>query len=134
VKGNKVIRFYLDSRSGMSPYLQLVHQVRRAVLLGLLKEGDQLPTVKAVVATLAINPNTVSKAYRELEYQGLVIARSGVGTFVTTSVESTFVSVHEVLQQQLVRWIADAREADLSDETIEAIFGDYLRATSPASA
>jgi GntR family transcriptional regulator len=118
----------------MSPYLQLVHQVRRAVLLGFLKEGDQLPTVKSVVANLAINPNTVSKAYRELEYQGLVIARSGVGTFVTSSVESAFVSSHGPLQKQLLHWISDARDAGLSDETIEAIFGDYLRATSAANA
>jgi GntR family transcriptional regulator len=118
----------------MSPYLQLVHQVRRAVLLGLLQEGDQLPTVKSVVATLAINPNTVSKAYRELEYQGLVIARSGVGTFVTRSVESTFVSSHKSLQQKLVRWISDARDAGLNDEIIEAIFGDYLRATAAVNA
>jgi GntR family transcriptional regulator len=129
-----LIKFYLDSRSGMSPYLQLVHQVRRAVLLGLLQEGDQLPTVKSVVNTLAINPNTVSKAYRELEHQGLVIARSGVGTFVTRSVQSTFVSSHLSLRQELLRWISDARDAGLSDETIEAIFGDYLRATSAVSA
>ena len=59
-----MIEFSLDARSGVSPYLQLVHQVRRALRLGLLSEGDQLPTVKDVVASLAINPNTVLKAYR----------------------------------------------------------------------
>jgi len=80
-----MIEFSLDSHSGVSPYLQVVHQVRRALRLGLLEEGDQLPTVKDVVATLAINPNTVLKAYRELERDGLVSARPGVGTFVTRS-------------------------------------------------
>jgi GntR family transcriptional regulator len=71
-----VIEFHLDSRSGVSPYLQIVHQVRQALRLGLLLEGDQLPTVKDVVARLAINPNTVLKAYRELEHAGLVAARN----------------------------------------------------------
>src|SRR5260370_650377 len=81
-----MIEFHLDGRSGVSPYQQLVQQVRRALRLGLLSEGDQLPTVKDVVAHLAINPNTVSKAYRELELEGLVAARPGVGTFVTLAV------------------------------------------------
>ena len=78
-----MIEFHLDSRSGVSPYQQVVQQVRHALRLGLLDEGDQLPTVKEVVARLAINPNTVLKAYRELEYEGLVAARPGIGTFVT---------------------------------------------------
>ena len=64
----------------MAPYLQLVRQVRQALRLGLLAEGDQLPTVKEVVAKVAINPNTVLKAYRELELEGLVAARQlGLG-------------------------------------------------------
>ena len=78
-----MIEFHLDARSGVAPYMQLIHQVRHALRLDLLREGDRLPTVKDVAAGLAINPNTVLKAYRELEYQGLVAARPGVGTFVT---------------------------------------------------
>ena len=85
MEGSFVIEFHLDSRSGVSPYMQIVQQVRHALRLGLLREGDQLPTVKEVVARLAINPNTVLKAYRELEHAGLVAARPGVGTFVTGS-------------------------------------------------
>jgi GntR family transcriptional regulator len=65
-----MIECHLDGRSGLSPYLQLVRQVWQALRLGLLREGDQLPTVKEVVAGLAINPNTVLKAYRELEHEG----------------------------------------------------------------
>ena len=72
-----MIEFHLDARSGVAPYRQLIHQVRQALRLGLLREGDQLPKVKDVVAGLAINPNTVLKAYRELEYEGLVAARPG---------------------------------------------------------
>ena len=80
-----MIEFHLDTRSGVSAYQQLVQQVRRALRLGLLSVGDQLPTVKDVVGQLAINPNTVLKAYRELEHAGLVAARPGLGTFVTAT-------------------------------------------------
>jgi GntR family transcriptional regulator len=121
-----MIKFYLDSRSGVAPYLQLIAQVRRAILRGFLVEGDQLPTVKSVVATLAINPNTVSKAYRELEYQGLVTARSGVGTFVAQSAESTSVPTHQSLREEFANSIAGARDVGLTDDTIEAIFSDCL--------
>ena len=82
-----MIEFHLDARSGVAPYRQLIHQVRHALRLGLLREGDQLPKVKDVVAGLAINPNTVLKAYRELEYEGLVAARPGIGTFVTGTLD-----------------------------------------------
>ena len=77
------IEFRLDPASGVPTYLQLVHQVKQAVRLGIIGPGDQLPTVKEVVSRLAINPNTVLKAYRELEHAGLVAPRPGVGTFVT---------------------------------------------------
>ena len=83
-----MIIFHLDQRSGVPTYLQLVQQVRQAVRLGILRPGDQLPTVKEVVGTLAINPNTVLKAYRELDHEGLVAARRGVGTFVADELPS----------------------------------------------
>ena len=87
-----MIEFHLDARSGVAPYLQLIHQVRQALRLGLLDPGDQLPTVKDVVAMVTINPNTVLKAYRELEHEGLVAARPGVGTFVTGSLSGASLS------------------------------------------
>src|SRR4029077_19600857 len=76
------IEFRLDPASGVPTYLQLVRQVEDALLLGYLLPGDQLPTVRDVVADLAINPNTVLKAYRELEHKGLASGRPGQGTFV----------------------------------------------------
>ena len=117
-----MIEFHLDGRSGVSPYLQLVHQVRRALRLGLLREGDQLPTVKDVVAELAINPNTVLKAYRELEHEGLVAARQGVGTFVTKTLTDNTLAAHGPLRQSLEQWLAKARRAGLDEESIEALF------------
>jgi DNA-binding transcriptional regulator YhcF (GntR family) len=122
-----MIEFSLDSRSGVSPYLQVVHQVRQALRLGLLHEGDQLPTVKDVVARLAINPNTVLKAYRELERDGLVAARPGVGTFVTRSLVDASHAAHEPLRRELRRWLAKARLAGLDDESIEALFASTFR-------
>jgi GntR family transcriptional regulator len=122
-----VIEFHLDSRSGVSPYLQLVQQVRSALRLGLLLEGDQLPTVKDVVTQLAINPNTVLKAYRELEHDGLVSARPGVGTFVTRSLSDGSLAAHGPLRRDLVRWLTKARLAGLDEESIEALFRDTFR-------
>src|SRR3954454_294281 len=103
-----LIAFHLDAGSGVSPYMQLVRQVRHALRLGLLHEGDQLPTVKEVVAQLAINPNTVLKAYRELEHEGLVAPRAGVGTFVTRTLTDASLAAHGALREDLRRWITKA--------------------------
>jgi GntR family transcriptional regulator len=119
-----MIEFRLDTGSGVSPYLQIVQQVRRALRLGLLHEGDQLPTVKEVVARVAINPNTVLKAYRELEHDGLVAARPGIGTFVTKTLADPSLAAHGPLRAELGRWLAKARRAGLDDESIEALFRD----------
>lgn len=125
-----VIEFYLDAKSGLSPYQQLVQQVRHALRLGILREGDQLPTLKEVVAQLAINANTVLKAYRELEHEGLVAARPGVGTFVTATLTDTSLAAHGPLRLDLQRWLAKARRAGLDDESIEALFMTTFRTTS----
>jgi len=122
-----VIEFHLDARSGVAPYLQLIHQVRHALRLDLLREGDRLPTVKEVAAGLAINPNTVLKAYRELEYQGLVAARPGVGTFVTGTLSGASLAAHAPLRRDLRRWLDKARKAGLDDESIEALFLSTFR-------
>jgi len=129
-----MIEFHLNSRSGVAPYLQLIQQVRHALRLGVLNEGDKLPAVKEVVAQVAINPNTVSKAYRELEYEGLVAARPGLGTFVTRTLVDGSVAQHEPLRQNLERWLSEAREAGLDDESIEALIASTLRAFAEARA
>jgi len=126
--GEAVIEFHLDARSGVAPYQQLIQQVRHALRLGLLKEGDRLPTVKDVVARIAINPNTVLKAYRELEFEGLVQPRPGLGTFVTRTLgDDDALAAHEPLRQDLEAWLAKARAAGLDDESIEALFVNTFR-------
>jgi len=121
-----VIQFHLDSGSGLSPYQQVVQQVRHALRLGLLREGDQLPKVKDVVAQLAINPNTVLKAYRELELSGLVEARQGSGTFVKAGLGSTSPEVMAALRARLAVWVREAREAGLDAEDIDALVRSVL--------
>jgi GntR family transcriptional regulator len=123
-----VIEFRLDSTLGVSPYRQLVHQVRQALRLGLLHEGDQLPTVKEVVAKIAINPNTVLKAYRELEFEGLAEGRPGVGTFITRSLADSSLAAHAALRTELGRWLTKARQAGLDDDSIAALFESTFRA------
>jgi len=122
-----LIEFYVDPRSGVAAYVQLVQQVRQALRLGLLAEGDQLPTVKEVAARVAINPNTVLRAYRELEHQGLVAPKPGVGTFVTGSLADASVLAHGPLREELRTWLASARSAGLTDEGIEALFINTFR-------
>ncbi len=125
-----MIEFHLDTHSGLAPYLQLVQQVQRALRLGLLAEGDQLPTVRDVVARLAINPNTVLKAYRELEHLGLAAPRAGIGTFVTRTMTDTSPAVLRPLRRELERWLAKARQAGLDDESVEALVWDTLHSST----
>ncbi len=125
-----MIEFHLDTRSGVPPYQQIVKQVRHALRLGILDVGDQLPTVKKVVARLAINPNTVLKAYKELEHLGLVAARPGIGTFVTKTLRDDSLAAHGPLRQSLQRWLAQARRAGLDEESIEALFRDVVQSSS----
>ena len=122
-----MIEYRLDTRSGLAPYLQLVQQTKDALRLGLLHRGDQLPTVKEVVATIAINPNTVLKAYRELERDGLVEGRPGVGTFILKTLGGPRLADNPQLRRRLTRWVTDAREAGLDEESISALFDATLR-------
>ena|SRR5690242_9156697 len=121
-----MIAYRLDTRSGLPPYLQIVQQTKDALRLGLLRPGDRLPTVKEVVTSIAINPNTVLKAYRELVHEGLVEGRPGIGTFVLKSLGGPH-NDHPRLRRHLERWLAEARDAGLDDESISALFGATLR-------
>jgi GntR family transcriptional regulator len=122
-----MIEFHLDPRSGVATYLQIVQQVKEALRLGTIDVGDQLPTVREVVADLAINPNTVAKAYRDLEREGLVVARQGRGTFVASTLAPASLTHHEGLRAELERWIEEAERAGLDDESIRALISSTLR-------
>ena len=123
-----MIEFHLDPHSGVATYLQIVQQVREALRLGTISVGDKLPTVREVVADLAINPNTVAKAYRELEREGLVVARQGRGTFVaSTFAPAASRPFYDALRAELERWLASADDAGLDEESIRALISATLR-------
>lgn len=122
-----MIEFHLETRSGVPTYLQVVQQVKQAVRLGILKPGDQLPTVKEVVAQLTINPNTVLRAYRQLDLEGFVEGRRGVGTFVSEDAAPQPPDDREELRPALQKWITRARSAGLDDDAIATMFDDTLR-------
>ncbi|HXL60455.1 MAG TPA: GntR family transcriptional regulator [Mycobacterium sp.] len=118
-----MLDFYLDARSGVSTYMQIVHQVQRAVRCGLLTPGDRLPAAREVVASLAINPITVLKAYTELERGGWVTSRAGIGTFVAeTAPRAVAADVHDRLARSLRDWLAEAGREGLDRGAIEALF------------
>ncbi len=127
------IEFRLDRWSGVPAYRQLIDQVRHALRLGLLRPGDQLPTVRDVVGQIAINPNTVHRAYRDLEQQGLTEGRPGSGTFVTRSLCEA-PDEQPLLLGQLEAWIRSARAAGLGDEAIAALVAEAMRAPDPRAA
>jgi GntR family transcriptional regulator len=124
-----MIEFHLDGRSPVATYKQLVQQVRQSLRVGLLDPGDQLPRVREVAESLAINPNTVLKAYRELEHEGLVEGRPGLGTFVLRSLAGPSLASQAGLRRDLEAWLARARAAGLDQEDVVALVETTLRST-----
>lgn len=124
-----MISFYLETDSGLPAYLQLARQVERALRLGRLQAGDQLPSVRDVVAELAINPNTVAKAYRELETRGLLDSRQGRGTFVRKGLGLQPSADQLGLQRKLRRWVNEAIAAGLTRQDVGALFDAAIHET-----
>ena len=122
-----MIELRIENQSGAPAYLQIVEQVKHALLLGVLVPGDQMPTVRELVASLAINPNTVMKAYRELEREGLIGGKPGLGTFVLRGLGDSSQADLDELRQGLNRWFARARELGLDEESIVALLTTTLR-------
>jgi GntR family transcriptional regulator len=122
-----MIEFQIDAGSGVATYLQLAQQVRQALRLRLLRPGDQLPTAREVVSKLAINPNTVLKAYRELEREGLVAARPGQGTFVLRTLAGGDLAAQARLRADLGRWLASVTSAGFAKEDADALYQAAVR-------
>ncbi|MFD5618385.1 GntR family transcriptional regulator [Streptomyces yangpuensis] len=119
-----MLEYRIDRRSGMATYLQIVHQTKQALRLGLLAPGDQLPTAREVVEATAINPNTVLKAYRELEREGLVEGRRGMGTFVRRSLGGA--PADSPLREELADWARRASAAGMERDDVAALFTSVL--------
>jgi GntR family transcriptional regulator len=127
VERTSPIAFTLDPGSGVPTYLQLVQQVEHALRLGYLKQGDQLPKVREVVAELAINPNTVLKAYRDLESKGLTAGRPGQGTFIEGALDQIDLAGLAGLRKTLLAWLSDADASGLDQDGVVALFSSTLR-------
>ncbi len=121
-----VIEFRIDRRSGVSTYMQIIQQAKQAMRLGLLNPGDRLPTAREVVEATAVNPNTVLKAYRELELSGLVEARQGSGTYVRAALGSAPPEVMAHLRKRFDEWVGEARASGLDNEDIDALIRAVL--------
>lgn len=119
-----MVEYRIDRHSGVATYVQIVQQTKQALRMGLLEPGDRLPTAREVVEATAINPNTVLKAYRELEREGLVEARRGLGTFVRRSLGAT--PADSPLRTELEQWAARARAAGLERDDVAALFTAVL--------
>jgi|ERR1700674_217623 len=122
-----MIQFSLNDRSGVPPYIQIIQQVKQAILLGRLDVDDRLPAVREVVLQIAINPNTVFKAYRQLEQEGLVELRHGQGTFVRRTPRPIPARAFAALRRSLMRWLASAEEAGLDSDMVQALFATTLQ-------
>jgi GntR family transcriptional regulator len=122
-----LVEFHLAPSSGVSYYVQLIQQVQQALLFGILKSGDRLPTVKEVSAQVALNPNTVLRAYRELEHDGLVVSRPGLGTFVAATIPPAVAPAsYRSLRADLERWIRKARARGVDNSQLAALFAHVL--------
>ncbi|MFJ6478838.1 MULTISPECIES: GntR family transcriptional regulator [unclassified Streptomyces] len=119
-----MLEYRIDRRSGIATYVQIVQQTKQALRLGLLEPGDKLPTAREVVEATAINPNTVLKAYRELEREGLVEAKRGMGTFIRKSLGSA--PAESPLHAELTDWARRARDAGLERDDVAALFTSVL--------
>jgi GntR family transcriptional regulator len=126
-KADSPIEFRLDPSSGVPTYLQLVHQVEHALRLGYLKPGDQLPKVRDVVAALTINPNTVLKAYKELEAKGLTAGRPGQGTFINATLSQVTLPELGGLRRSMLGWLTSAESAGLDEDGMVALFTSVMR-------
>ena len=123
-----MIEFRLDGHSKVATYMQLVQQVKQALRTGLLEPGDQLPRVRDVAESLAINPNTVLKAYRQLEIEGLAEGRPGVGTFVRRTLAGPSLGNQAALRRELLAWLGRAAAAGLDQEDVVALIETTMRA------
>ena len=121
-----MIDFRIERRSGTAAYAQIIQQVHDAILLGRLRVGDQLPTAREVVAATGINPNTVLKAYRQLDAAGVVETRAGSGTFVTAAPDRVIDETTSPLADSLAAWLGDARAHGLDRPSVEALVKSHL--------
>ncbi len=122
------MKFIINSRSGVPIYRQLVQQIENGIVGGILSPGEQLPTVREVALQLTVNPNTVARAYRELEYRGLIESTQGRGTFVGAGATSGRGEDKELIfQQKLETVFQEARQLNIDQGRVAELFEEALK-------
>lgn len=116
--------FSLNTSSGIPIYRQLIDQIKQAIRMNLLKSGEQLPSVRSLASSLQINPMTISKAFAQLELEGVLIRKRGVGMLVAESEKSE--SLPESIEKPLIHFIEQAKASGLDDESIITLVQQYL--------
>jgi GntR family transcriptional regulator len=118
----------VDPRSGVPIYLQVIEQVKRSVALGVLASGEQLPTVKQLALDLTINPNTVAKAYRELERDGVIETAPGRGSFVrgNGSIDTTKAAATDVARDAIEAAVREAKSIGLQADQIRSLASNAI--------
>jgi GntR family transcriptional regulator len=120
--------------SGVPIYLQLMEQVKHGIETGALKPGDQLPGIRPLAEELVVNPNTVAKAYRELEHEGVLELRQGAGAFVTASARPARAEAMRAAQSVIGAAIEKLRQRGVADEEIRRLFEAELAGRSGTGA
>jgi GntR family transcriptional regulator len=126
----------VDPRSGVPIYLQIIEQIKRSVALGILSPGEQLPTVKQLALDLTVNPNTVARAYRELERDDVIETSPGRGSFVrgNGSVDRSRSAANDVASEAVVQAVRDAKSMGLTTAQIRALFETAIARWFPEEA
>jgi len=128
--------FTVDPRSGVPIYLQIIEQIKRSVALGLLAPGEQLPTVKQLALDLTVNPNTVARAYRELERDEVIETAVGRGSFVRSNgaAESARGAASDITAEALTQAVREAKSIGLSSSQVRVLFQTALTRWFPEEA
>ena len=118
----------VDPRSGVPIYLQIIEQIKRSVALGVLAPGEQLPTVKQLALDLTVNPNTVARAYRDLERDSVIETAPGRGSFVRAngSAETSRAAATDVAAESLLQAVREAKSIGLTAAQVRALFDAAL--------
>ena len=124
------MQFYIDSNSGIPLYIQLQEQIEQSIVSGVLQPGDKLPTVRDMAVDLTINPNTVARVYRELEQEGLLETKRGVGTYIAEEPD-----ISEIISEKEIEWdieelITKALQLNIKPDVLLKRFNRQLKKLS----
>lgn len=124
------LHLHVDPGNGLPVYLQIADQVRRAVAIGVLKSGEQLPTVKHLASTLVINPATVTRAMRELEHLGIIETNPGRGAYVRgdAAVGVAATGARDVVRMAIDSALREARSLGVEEAAVQRLFAESVSA------